>query len=554
MAADLILTNGVVYTVDAERSRHEAVAVAGGRILAVGTSAAIAALAGRRTQVVDLDGRLVLPGFIDSHMHASSAVEELLDLSLGGLGSVAGCLASVARFAAERADLPAIRGSGWSDTYMPACGPAASDLDAVVPDRPVVLYDDSYHSVWANTAALRLAGIDASTPDPESGVIERLPDGTPSGTLREGPAALVERVLPPRTPEQARAGILHFQASVAGPFGLTTVQDAGLRPDLDPALDAYELLQVEGRLTVRFCLSLWIREDQPLAEQMEAAVEERARHKGPLVTAAWAKLFADGVVEGHTAVLKQPYADRPGFCGVPVWPPGGLEAAAVAAATAGFRLHFHAIGDGAVAQSLDAIDAAARATGGRLERPLITHLQLLDPGDLPRFAALGVVAVPQPYWFQKDDLYRSRQEPYLGVARADREYPMRSFWEHGVVAASASDYPVPPAPNPLAAIQRGVLRRDPGDAQEPEPLWPEEAVDVERMVESWTSNGAHAMGREREIGSIEAGKVADLIVLSRDILTVPAEEITDARVELTLFGGRAVHAAGPFTGMTEQRP
>lgn len=554
MAADLILTNGVVYTVDVERSCHEAVAVGGGRILALGTSAAVAALAGPRTQVVDLDGRLVLPGFVDSHMHASFALEELFDLPLGGLGSVAECLAAVARFATDHAELPAIRGSGWSDTYMPACGPAASDLDALVPDRPVVLHDDSYHAVWANTAALRQAGIDVWTPDPESGVIERLPDGTPSGTLREGPTALVERVLPPRTAAEARAGILHFQTSVAGPFGLTTVQDAGLRPGFDPALDAYEQLQDEGRLTLRYCLSLWLREDQPLAEQVEAAVEERARHAGPLVTAAWAKLFADGVVEGHTAVLKQPYADRPGFCGVPVWPSGGLEAASIAAASAGFRLHYHAIGDAAVAMCLDAIDAAARATGGRQERPLITHMQLLDPGDLGRFAALGVVAVPQPYWFQKDELYRTRQVPYLGAARADREYPMRSFWEHGVVAASASDYPVPPPPDPLVAIQRGVLRRDLGDELEPEPLWAQEAVSVEQMVESWTINGAYAMGCERETGSIEVGKAADLIVLSRDILTVPAEEIADAEVELTLFGGRAVYAAGPFAGMTEEHP
>jgi len=549
MAVDLVLTNAVVYTVDAGRSRHEAVAVANGRIAAVGSAAAIVELAGPRTQVLDLGGRLVLPGFIDSHMHASFAHEELYDLSLAGLGSIEACLGAVARFAAEHPDLPAIRGNGWSDTYAPALGPAAADLDTVVPDRPVALFDDSYHFVWANTVALREAGIDASTPDPASGVIERLPDGTPSGTLREGPTALVERALPPRTADQARAGIRHFQRTIAGPFALTTVQDAGLRPGHDAALGAYEDLQAAGELTARYCLSLWIREDEPLEAQLEAAAEERARHAGPLVTAAWAKLFADGVIEGHTAVLKESYADRPGFCGVPVWPDGGLEAASVAAARAGFRLHYHAIGDGAVALSLDGIAAAARATGGRVERPLITHLQLVDPADLPRFAALGVVAVPQPYWFQKDVLYRTRQVPCLGLARADREYPMRSFWEHGVVVASASDYPVPPPPDPLAAIQRGVLRRDPADPEQHEPLWPEEAVMVERMIESFTARGAYAMGREEEVGTIEPGKIADLVVLSRDITALPAEEIAAARVELTLFGGRPVFAGGAFAGL-----
>lgn len=550
MSADLILTNGMVYTVDAARSRHEAVALRDGRIVAVGTAAEICGLAGPVTEIVDLDGRLVVPGFIDSHMHASSAAEELIDLSLAGLRSSVDCVSAVARFAGDHPEAPAIRGFGWSDSFMPKHGPTAAELDAVVADRPVVLLDDSYHSVWANTAALRKAGFSASTPDPESGIIERLPDGTPSGTLREGPTAVVQRALPPLTAEQARAGILHFQQTIAGPYGLTTVQDAGLWPGHEAALAAYEALQTEGQLTARYCLSLWIREDVPLAEQIEAAVEERARHTGPLVTAAWAKLFVDGVIEGHTAVLKEPYADQPGFCGDPVWPAGGLEAASVAAALAGLRLHYHTIGDGAVAMGLDAIAAAARAAGGRVERPLITHLQLVDPADLTRFVELGVVAVPQPYWFEKDELYRARQLPYLGRERADREYPMRSFWEHGIVAASASDYPVPPAPNPLAAMQRGVMRRDPQDLGEPEPLWPEEAVSVEQMVESWTINGAYAMGKEHEVGSIEPGKIADLVVLSRDILAMPAEEIMDARAELTLFGGRPVHAVGAFEGFT----
>jgi hypothetical protein len=198
--------------------------------------------------------------------------------------------------------------------------------------------------------------------------------------------------------------------------------------------------------------------------------------------------------------------------------------------------------------SLDAIAAARAACGGAVERPLITHIQVLDLADLPRFRELGVIAVPQPYWFLKEELYHARQVPCLGQERADREYPMRSFWEHGVVAAAASDYPVPPPPDPLVAMQRGVLRRDPADAAEP-PLWPEEAVTVEQMIESFTVNGAFAMGIEDEVGSIEVGKIADLVVLSRDILTIPAEEFTSAAVELTVFGGRAVYAAGPFAGL-----
>jgi predicted amidohydrolase YtcJ len=547
MPADIVLTGGEVYTVDATRSRHEALAVSGGRIVAVGAATEVADLVGPRTQVVDLGGRLMLPGFVDSHMHASSAVEDLYEVSLSECTSVRECVDAVARFAAERPELPFIRGFGWSDSYVPRSGPAAADLDAVVPDRPVILHDDSYHSVWLNSAGFQLAGIDGSTPDPDNGVIERLDDGSPSGTLREGPAYVADQAFPPYTAAQAREGVRHFMRAVAGPNGLTTVQDAGLRPGRDAALEAYELLQRDGELTTRFCLSIWLAEDRPLEAQIAAAVEERARHTGPLVSAAWAKLFPDGVIEGHTAYLKEPYADQPGFCGEPLWTHLAMTEASVAAARAGFRLHYHCIGDAATAMSLDAIAAARKACGGDIGRSLITHLQVVDLADLPRFSELGVVAVPQPYWFLKEELYHARQVPYLGLERAVREYPMRSFWAHGVVAASASDYPVPPGPDPMVAIQRGVLRQDPADPDEG-PLWPEESVTVEQMVESFTVNGAYAMGLEDEIGSIEVGKVADLTVLSRDILTIPSEEIMTAAVELTLFGGRPVYAAGPFAG------
>lgn len=546
---DLILTNAVVYAADARRSRHEAVAVAGDRIFAVGTAAEVADLAGPRTEVLDLGGRMVLPGFIDAHMHASAAAEELYDVSLSACRSVAECVAAVARFAVEHPQLPAIRGFGWSDTYVPRLGPTATDLDAVVPDRPVILFDDSYHSAWLNSAGLRLAGLSSTTPDPDNGVIERLPDGSPSGTLREGPGAAAERAFPPYTLEQARQGILYFQRTVAAPFGLTTVQDANLRAGRDAALQAYEDLQASGDLTARYCLSLWIMEDQPLDDQVAAAVEERARHARPLVRAEWAKLFVDGVVEGHTALLKEPYADTPGFCGEPVWAGDGLLRASVAAAEAGFKLHYHAIGDAATALSLDAIEAAVEATGGPVDRPIVTHLQLVDLADLPRFARLGAVAAVQPNWFVRDELYRTREVPYLGEARAAWEYPLRSFFEHGILVAGASDYPVPPAPDPLVAIQRGVIRRDPDDVAEPEPLWPEESVPVEWMLDAYTVNGAKALGLEDEVGSLEPGKVADLVVVSRDLLSVPPEELTAAEVELTLFGGRPVHAAGPFAGM-----
>ncbi len=549
LAPDLILTNAVVYTADAARSRHEAVAVGRGRIVAAGTAAEVADLAGPGTEVLDLGGRLVMPGFIDTHMHASAAVQELFDVSLDGLRSVGECVAAVARYAGEHPELRAIRGYGWSDTYVPRLGPAAADLDAVVPDRPVILFDDSYHSAWLNSAGLRLAGIARRPPTPTTGSSSVSPTGAPPARCARGrapwPSAPSRRTPSSRRARASCTSSARWRRRTASRRCRTPTRG----PGRDAALAAFEVLQAAGELTARYCLSLWIMEDQPLDEQIAAAVEERARHTGPLVRAAWAKLFADGVIEGHTAVLKDPYADAPDFRGDPVWAGDGLLRASVAAAEAGFKLHYHAIGDAATALCLDAIEAARAATGGAVDRPLITHLQVVDLADLPRFARLGAVAAVQPNWFLKEELYRTRQVPYLGEERAEREYPMRSLFEHGILVAGASDYPVPPAPDPLVAIQRGVLRRDPADASEPEPLWPEEAVPVEWMLDAYTRNGAQALGLEDEVGSLEPGKVADLVVVSRDLLSIPPEEFTTAAVELTLFGGRPVYAAGPFAGM-----
>jgi predicted amidohydrolase YtcJ len=410
----------------------------------------------------------------------------------------------------------------------------AAALDAVVPDRPVVLADDSVHTHWVNSLMLQMAGITTDTPDPEGGVIERLPDGSPSGLLREAWLSL-ERALPAYGAPELTAAVRHFQYHTAARYGLTTVHEAGVLPG-EPVLEAYEALQMQGGLGVRLCLSLILDPELPLGAQIEAAVEERARHAGPLVRTAAVKLFVDGVIESHTAHLAAPYADRPGDRGPLVWAPERLIEASVAAARAGFQLHYHAIGDAAVSLSLDAIAAARAATPGT--RDIVTHLELVDPGDYARFAALGVTAAVQPSWFAKDAVYDAEiYVPFLGRERASHQYPMKSLWDHGVLVASASDYPVSPPPDPLAGIQCGVLRRDPRHPETSSALWPEEAVTVEQMIASYTINGARANFLEGETGSLEPGKSADLVVLRDNILELPAARIHEAAVELTVFRG-----------------
>ncbi len=458
-------------------------------------------------------------------------------------------------FAAEHPELPAIRGGGWYPTMVPMEGMTAEALDRIVPDRPVCLHDDNVHAQWVNSELLRRAGVGRDDPGWPGAVIERLPDGSPKGLLHEA-FPWVERALPQYTVAQRAAALRHFQREIAAPYGITLMHEAGLHP-WETVVDAYRRLEDADELSARFCLAVMLEPDLPVDEQVEAAAEMRARFKGPLVRAAAVKLFVDGVIETHTGYLAEPYADRPGFRGAPVWRPERLIEASSAAAAAGFQLHYHAIGDAAVSLAVDAVAAARRGSGageragssaGPPARDIVTHLQLVDPRDYGRMAALGMVAAVQPYWFTRDPDYHRELRRLVG-ARADRQYPMRSLLEAGVTVAGASDYPVSPPPDPLLAIQRGVLRRDPIAPVTNDELWPEEAVDVETMIAAFTVAGARANFLEHETGSLEVGKSADLVVLRENLLDVPAERIHEAAVQLTLFRGSPVFAAGPFADL-----
>ena len=425
------------------------------------------------------------------------------------------------------------RGMGWEDAVAPGLGPLATDLDTVVADKPVVLRSVDGHSAWVNSEALRLAGITRATPDPKGGRIERLPDGTPAGTLRE-PAAidLVDAVIPPYTEQQLRDAVLHFQETVAQPFGMTQIFNAAVELGRGTITGGaaesavWEQLARSGELTMRVRGAILLHPDEPIAAQIAAARAERAKYTTPFFKTPSVKMLVDGVVEGHSAYLQRPYTDAleyagdAGYRGQRLWAPEKLDAISVAAARAGFRLHYHAIGDAAVHMALDAIAAAEKATGRLDMRPAITHLQLVDPKDVPRFRRLGVVAVAQPFWAVKDAYYHAIQVPYLGQERADHEYPLRSFFDAGVTVASSSDYPVTATPDPLAGIETGVLRWSQDWVDGPDVLWPVQRCSLRQMVRSSTSDGAWYVGTEKTTGSLEPGKSADLLILSRDIFRI----------------------------------
>ncbi len=537
--AERAFRNGSIYTVDRERSSAQALAISRGRLVYVGSNQGLAAFVGPKTEVIDLGGRMVLPGFVDSHSHPLSAVTQATSVYLYNLRSLDGYLKTVAEFAAKHPEKAVIRGAGWSNTLFPPVGPLKKDLDRVVSERPVFLTSEDGHSAWVNSKTLQIAGITGGTANPQGGVIERdAKTKEPAGTLRENAVGLASRAIPPNTEEELVEGLRLFQ-KMAGESGVTTVHDAAVGLEGWSA-EPYEKLQASGELSVRFRGALLLTPEMG-AEKIPALVQERARHRGELFQTNAVKIFADGVVEGGTAYLLEPYQHRPDFRGVPIWDAEVMKKAFAALDKEGFQIHIHAIGDAATRMALDALDHARRANGSRDWRPLITHLQLVAAADLPRFKALGVVAVPQPFWHQKGNYYLRLEVPYLGRERADREYPLQSFIKAGVVLASASDYSVTYPFLPLIGIERGVTRIENGRTEPGEVLGPEERASLADMIASFTIGGAYANFLESEVGSLEVGKSADLVVLDKNLFELPPEKIDEARVMLTVFRGKDVY-------------
>lgn len=543
--ADLVLKNGYIYTVDSQKPRAQALAIKDGKFLYVGTAAGAKKFIGRRTKVVDLEGKLVLPGFIDSHCHAISAYKQFYEINLNDCKEISGYQKAIREYLLAHPDAKFIRGRGWRNPLFGKTGPDKKIIDQVVSHIPVVLASEDGHSKWVNSKTLELAGISRITTDPSGGVIGRdAKTGEPSGTLRENAADLVTNIFPAVSTPELMKGLLAYQ-KMAAAFGITTIHDSSLDAGSSD-IAAYKNLEKENRLAMRFRASLYADPEKGLA-QVAQFIAERRQNQGSLFQTNAVKLFVDGVVEGSTAYLKEPYKHLPGFRGALLYQVEELNRICAELDRNKFQIHVHSIGDAATGATLDALAYAEKANGKRDARPMITHLQLVAPADILRFRELGVVALPQPYWFKKDDYYRNMQVPYLGQVRADAEYPMQSFFQAGVKVASASDYPVTIPCNPLQAIQIGVTRCEPGQTGADQVLWPAERATLEQMIESFTINGAYANFLEKVTGSIAAGKAADLIVLDRNLFQVPVTEISKAKVLLTLFAGKKVFADRQFS-------
>jgi hypothetical protein len=554
--AELVLLGGAVYTVDAARSWARAVAIRGGRIAYVGDDPGARRHIGEGTEVVDLAGRMLLPGFQDAHVHPVAAGVIQRQCALFDLASVAALVERVERCARERPDSTWIVGGGWLvDNFAPSGLPDKRLLDAAVPDRPVALGSSDGHSLWVNSRALERAGITAATPDPEGGRIDRYPGSRePSGSLQEEAMELVLRHAPPPTPAELEAGLRDAVAHLNG-FGITAVQDALVKLEAGDAyasLAAYRALDDAGELSLRVVAALFLDPHAPIDAQLERLVAARAEHSRGNLRATAVKIWEDGVLETHTAALLEPYLNRAdGYRGLLLHAPDRLREAVTRLDAAGFQVHFHAIGDAAVRAALDAVAAARAANGARDARHHIAHLELLDPADLPRLRELGVVANFQPLWAIQDRYITELTLPRIGAARGRWLYPIGSVARSGAALAFGSDWSVSSA-NPLLGIEAAVTRLGP-QGETTEPLTPAEAIGLAEAIAAYTIGSAYVNSLEAETGSIEVGKRADLVVLERNLFAIPPAEISETEVAATLFSGRVVHGALAAAGDRAKR-
>jgi predicted amidohydrolase YtcJ len=521
-----------VWTGDPARPWAQALAVRGPLVSAVGADAEVRRHAGPRTEIVDLGGRLVTPGFNDAHLHLLVLDEADLD----GAASVAEFQDRLREYAKAHPERPWITGRGWGYGAFPEGGPTAALVDAVVADRPVFLADRDGHSALANTRALAAAGVTRETPDPENGVVVRGADGAPTGLLKESAMRLVGSHVPePTEDEQYRA--LRLRLDQAASFGLTSAQNASAIPT-----SLLERALAEGALKVRLYVSLPMRADLP-PDELARYRDLRARHQGPLLKFGAVKGFLDGVIDARTAAMLAPYTR--GGTGQLNWTDEALAKTVAFYDREGFQIRLHACGDRAIRQGLDAIEAAAAANRTTGRRHRIEHAEVPDPADIPRFRTLGVLASTQAYFASPDQTTLENYAPLLGPERASRANAFGRFDAAGVRQAFGSDWPVFPM-RALYGMYAAVGRRTPGGT--PAGGWfPENRIPVEAALAHFTRDAAYASFEEDLKGTLAPGRRADFVVLSEDVTAGPPETLLSARVLLTVMDGRDTHREpGPW--------
>ena len=554
---EIIFQNGTIFDGRTFLPPGTCVRVRGGTITAVGPGSEVAPGAGgggsqglAGVSLVDLRGGTLLPGFIDAHVHPVYAGGQLRRCDLRDGVTAADYLAIIDRYARAHPDLEWISGGGWSMDAFPGGLPSREPLDAVTGGRPAFFPNRDGHGAWVNTAALRLAGIDASTPDPADGRIERDAGGLPTGALQEGAANLVSRLLPETTDEDIDAGLAAAQDYLLS-LGITGWQDAiiGSDPGERDNMSAYLRAAGAGRLLANVVGALWWERDRGL-EQLPDLRHRREAGRAGRFRATSVKMMLDGVAETHTAAMLEPYLDADGCAtehtGLDFIDPAELPRFVTALDREGFQVHFHALGDRAVRNALDAIEAARTVNGASGLRHHLAHIQVVHPDDIPRFAALSATANMQALWATHEPQMDVLTIPFLGERRAGWQYPFRSLQAAGAELAAGSDWSVS-SPNPLWAAHVAVNRAAPAAAvprgTTSDPFLPEQALDLPSFLAAYTSGSARVNGLEDVTGSVRPGLDADFAVVNADLSHLPAAEIGTTAVTTTWVRGEAVYQA-----------
>jgi hypothetical protein len=540
--ADLIFTNARVYTVDEAQPWAEAVAVIDNEIVYVGDAAGAEEMLGAATVRRDLGGQLLLPGFIDSHMHPVAGGAYAKALSLDTFGAVDGWVQAIADYAEENQDAPILFGYGFLATTFGPVGPTRQLIDAIVPDKPVLIMDEGFHAAWANTAALEVLNITQDTPDPVAGFsyYKRDENGDATGYLLEGTAGMAMTQLDVVSEDVVVEGT-GIIIDIMNAYGVTAAYDAGALGYTDLLASILGRLENNGDMTIRLVGSYRPQGPEDVPGAVENALEWGRTIKGERYHYKVLKIMDDGTVEGRTAAMFEDYQGEPGNSGETVYTEEEMTAMVVGAAQNNIDVHIHALGERAIHEALNAIEAARDAAPDSTTRYAICHIQVITDQDLPRFAELDVIAQSTPLWAA----YDTYGERFVSGDQFHRYWRFKSLEDLGVRLSFGSDFPASGAGtlglSPVVQIEIGHTRQDPGDPGAPVQPREDERLDVESLVRGFTIDAAYQMHMEDEIGSIEVGKKADLVVLDQNLFDVDAYDIHKTNVVLTMMDGDIVY-------------
>lgn len=523
----LAITNARVWTADPDRPWASAVAITGNRITAVGTAEEIARLSAADT--IDAGGKLLIPGFNDAHIHFASGAQRLFQVDLTGACTLAEMQGRIAKWAKANPDAAWITGGGWEYNCFPGARlPMAADLDPVSGDRPAYIRAYDGHTSWANSKAMRIAGVTKDTTWPGFGEVVKDPaSGLPTGAFKEGASSLIAKHVPPPTREH-RLRALRRGLELAASLGITSLQNAsGSREELE----IYDELLKSGALTARVSLAMSMSEDAGFCSKIG---ELRDKYRGPQLRVQAVKFMLDGVIESHTAVMLDNYSDGSNTRGTPAWDPAVYRKAVKACHDAGFQIYTHALGDGAVRMALDAYESL-QDKGARAR---IEHIEVIHPDDLRRFQELGVLASMQPIHPYPSTI--GVWSKAVGPGRSPYAFAWRSLEKGGATLVFSSDWPSSLSLNPLMGIHTAVNRQT--LEGRPKGGWiPEQRLSLESALRAYTAAGAYASFEEKTKGMIREGHLADLALLDRNLFEIKPLEIGQSKVVLTVFDGRVVY-------------